>query len=52
MTRGPEDLAFSATAACVMVATSVALMLIIYALLTFIALLSPASAQQFLGMTS
>ena len=49
MRRGPGDLAFGATAGCVMLATGVALMLIVYALLTFVALLSSAPAQQLVG---
>jgi hypothetical protein len=51
MTRGPEDLAFSATAGCVMLATSAALLLIVYALLTFIPLLSSGPTQQLVGTT-
>jgi hypothetical protein len=49
MRRGPGDLTFGATAGCVMLATGVALTLIVYALLTFVALLSSAPAQQLVG---
>ena len=51
MRRGPEYITFSATAGGIFVATSVALMLIIYALLTFVALLPPSAAQQLVGFT-
>ena len=51
MRRGPEDLAFSATASCVMLATSAALLLIVYALLTLIPLLSSGPLQQLVGTT-
>jgi hypothetical protein len=51
MRRGPEDLTFSATAGGIFLATSVALMLIIYALLTFVALLPPSAARQLVGPT-
>jgi hypothetical protein len=51
MRRGPEDLTFNATAGGIFLATSVAAMLIIYALLTFVALLPPSAAQQLLGIT-
>jgi hypothetical protein len=45
MRRGPGDFTFGATAGCVMLATGVALTLIVYALLTFVALLSSAPAH-------
>jgi len=51
MRRGPEYLTFSATAGGIFVATSLALMLIIYALLTFVALLPPSTARQLVGIT-
>jgi len=51
MRRGPEHLTFTATAGGIFVATSVALMLIIYALLTFVALLPPSTARQLVGIT-
>ena len=51
MRRGPEYLTFSATAGGIFVATSLALMLIIYALLTFVALLPPSAARQLVGIT-
>jgi hypothetical protein len=50
MTRGPEDFAFGATAGCAMLATGAAFLLIIYALLTFVAL-TPTAAQQIVGIT-
>ena len=50
MRRGPEGLTFGATAGCAMLATTAALTLIVYALLTFIALLSSPSAQQLVGV--
>jgi hypothetical protein len=51
MRRGPEDLAFNATAGCVMLATSAALLLIVYALLTLIPILSSGPTQQLVGTT-
>jgi hypothetical protein len=51
MARGPEGVTFGATAGCVMLATAAALTLIVYAVLTFVALLSSAPAQQLMGMT-
>jgi hypothetical protein len=51
MAHGPEDLAFGATAGCILFATGVAFMLTIYAMLTFVALLSTPPAQQLVGMT-
>lgn len=46
MKRGPEDLTFSATAGGIFLVTTVAVMLIMYALLTFAALLPPSAAQR------
>jgi hypothetical protein len=51
MRRGPENLTFHATAGGIFLATSVAVMLIIYALLTLAALLAPSAAQQLVGFT-
>jgi hypothetical protein len=51
MTRGPEDHIFSATAGCVMLATGAAFALIIYAMLTFFALVPPASTQGLVQLT-
>jgi hypothetical protein len=51
MRRGPEDVTFSATAGGIFIATSVAVMLIIYALVTFVALLPPSAAKQLVGFT-
>ena len=46
MTRRPEDVTLSATTSFVMVATSVALVLIVYALLTFVGLLPSSLSTQ------
>ena len=51
MRRRPEDLTFNATAVGIFLVTSVAAMLIIYALLTLAALLAPTAAQQLVGST-
>jgi len=51
MRRRPEDLTFNATAGGIFLVTSVAVLLIIYALLTFVALLPPTAAQQLVGST-
>ena len=51
MRRRPGDLTFSATAGGIFFVTSVAVILIIYALLTFVALLAPTAAQQLVGST-
>jgi|KBSSwiS6_1023812.scaffolds.fasta_scaffold34071_2 hypothetical protein len=51
MRRGPGDLAFGATAGCVMFATAAALTLLVYALLTFVTILSEGPAQQLVGTT-
>ena len=50
MAHAPENIAFSATAASVMIATGIAFTLIVYALLTFVALLPTASAPLLVGM--
>ena len=49
MRRRPEDLTFNPTAGGIFLVTSVAVMLIIYALLTLAALLAPTAAQQLGG---
>ena len=51
MKRRPDDVTFSATAGCIFLATTGAVILIIYALLTFAALLPPSAAQQLVGVT-
>ena len=50
MVHGPENITFSATAAGVMIAIGIAVTLIVYALLTFVALLPTASAPSLVGM--
>jgi hypothetical protein len=49
MTRGPEHIAFSATAAGVMLATGAAFTLIIYALVALAALFLGAPIQELAG---
>ena len=51
MRRRPEDLTFNASAGGILLVTSVAVMLIIYALLTLAALLAPTAAHQLVGST-